>query len=107
MISTHILDLKEGLPAEDVSVSLELKTEEAWMLVQTARTNNDGRIAFDCDAAVGVYRLTFETEDYLRQKGIEPFFVSTPVSFHITDNSRKYHIPLLLSPYGYSTYRGS
>lgn len=107
MISTHILDLNLGLPAKDVSVRLEKKSGEQWSTLATEKTNSDGRIAFNCLAEPGVYQLSFHIEEYFKRQNIVPFFIAAPVAFHITDTSRKYHVPLLLSSYGYSTYRGS
>jgi 5-hydroxyisourate hydrolase len=107
MISTHILDTSIGSPAHGVSVTLEQKDENQWTLVGSEKTNADGRIVFDCPKVQGVYRLTFEIEDYFKKTNQSPFFMNTPVIFKITDTSRKYHVPLLLNPYGYSTYRGS
>ena len=107
MISTHILDLKTGTPAKGVGVTLEKKAETEWQLVVSAKTNEDGRIKYDLPKTEGIYRLTFEIEPYLKNSGETPFFIVAPVTFQITDTSRNYHVPLLLSPYGYSTYRGS
>jgi 5-hydroxyisourate hydrolase len=108
MISTHILDTTFGTPAESVSVTLEKQAGDgSWISVGSELTNRDGRIAFQCPSDAGTYRLIFEIDPYLRQKGLTPFFISAPVVFQITDTSRKYHVPLLLNPYGYTTYRGS
>lgn len=104
MISTHILDTTKGLAAKDVRVTLE-KKEKEWKELQTSLTNADGRIVFDCPKETGIYRLTFFVEDYF--KGQEHFFLNTPVVFEIKSTDRKYHVPLLLNPYGYSTYRGT
>lgn len=107
MISTHILDTSLGNPAKDVSVRLEKRVDGDWQTMFTDLTNADGRIAFDCPYEAGVYRLLFSVEDYFKKQGKESFFLITPVVFQITDTKRKYHVPLLLNPYGYSTYRGS
>ncbi len=107
MISTHVLDLHRGAPAENVSVVLERTAVGGWQTLREARTDSDGRIAFTEASEAGVYRLTFAVKEYLHAQGHSPFFVEAPVTFEISDVSRKYHIPLLLSPYGYSTYRGS
>lgn len=106
MISTHILDLRTGNPAAGVAVTL-LKKSSEWETIKEAKTDNDGRIKFDCSPAAGEYRLLFEIEDYLKSNELEPFFTSAPITFRITDTGRNYHVPLLLSPYGFSTYRGS
>jgi 5-hydroxyisourate hydrolase len=99
MISTHILDLAQGNPAAGIEVELWQQSGEAWNRLEKAVTNGDGRIAFSCPAEAGTYRLMYKTTS--------SFFQSIPVVFTITDTKRKYHIPLLLSPFGYSTYRGS
>jgi 5-hydroxyisourate hydrolase len=105
MISTHILDTTKGMPAKDVTVILERQNNDSWTEIGTDKTNADGRIVFDCPKEKGVYRLTFHIEDYF--KGQESFFMNTPIIFNVQNTERKYHVPLLLNPYGYSTYRGS
>jgi 5-hydroxyisourate hydrolase len=105
MISTHILDTTKGMPAQDVKVILEKRENEIWKLIGEDKTNADGRIVFDCPKELGVYRLTFHTEDYFKDE--EFFFMNTPIIFNIKSVERKYHVPMLLNPYGYSTYRGS
>lgn len=107
MISTHILDLGSGAPAPKVNVKLERQDNSTWAEVDEQLTNVDGRIQYSCPATPGVYRLTFEIEPYLKSRNQAAFFQVAPVVFKIEDTSRKYHIPLLLSHYGYSTYRGS
>ena len=103
MISTHILDLGTGQPAAGVRVTLE----KDGTPLKTENTNADGRISFAVEPLAGTYRLTFGVEAYFRGRGMEPFFLDVPVTFAITDTGRKYHVPLLLSAYGFSTYRGS
>jgi hydroxyisourate hydrolase len=105
MISTHILDTTKGLPAKDVTVVLEQKNNDAWKKIGSDKTNADGRIVFDCPKEEGVYRLTFNIEEYFQNE--EHFFMNTPVVFQIKNTNRKYHVPLLLNPFGLSTYRGS
>lgn len=105
MISTHILDTSKGLPAAGVSVLLEKHNGSGWMTIDEDKTNTDGRIAFDCPYENGIYRLTFKIEEYYQDE--EFFFMNTPVVFQVKNTQRKYHVPLLLNPYGYSTYRGS
>jgi 5-hydroxyisourate hydrolase len=107
MISTHILDTSKGCPAEAVTVTLDKEINGNWTTLKKDKTNADGRINFDCPYEKGIYRLTFDIISYLEQSGQESFFQSTPVTFKISDTNRKYHVPLLLNPYGYSTYRGS
>lgn len=105
MISTHILDTTKGLPASGVSVVLEKHQESGWTEIGKEKTNTDGRIVFQCPKEQGVYRLTFCIEEYYETE--EHFFMNTPIIFQIKNTERKYHVPLLLNPYGYSTYRGS
>lgn len=103
MISTHILDTSKGFPAENVKVILEYSTERDWQLLESGQTNSDGRYKFEKASEPGNYRITFQIEDYIK----DSFFLNTPVAFRVEDTSRNYHVPLLLNPYGYSTYRGS
>jgi len=105
MISTHILDTSLGSPAAGVAVSLEIKKGDVWEKVSDGVTNTDGRHAFDCSYQAADYRITFMIEDYF--KGRESFFLNSPIVFRVKDTNRKYHVPLLLNPYGLSTYRGS
>jgi 5-hydroxyisourate hydrolase len=107
MISTHILDLGLGQPAVGVAVELEKQTASGWKQIGLTDTNTDGRIQFQCAAEAGTYRLVFKIDDYLNKLKQTPFFTIAPVTFQITDTSRRYHIPLLLNQFGYSTYRGS
>lgn len=107
MISTHILDTSKGCPAQAVAVHLQKKEGSTWKNLSTGQTNSDGRFVFDCEPATGIYQITFDIEDYFKNQNQECFFMNTPVMFKITDTQRKYHVPLLLNPFGYSTYRGS
>ena len=107
MISTHILDLSTGFPAADVPVTLEKRVGDRWTALASLATNADGRISFDCPREPGAYQLTFGIESYFGRQGMSSFFLNVPIGFQIQDTGRKYHVPLLLSPYGLSTYRGS
>jgi 5-hydroxyisourate hydrolase len=107
MISTHILDTSLGAPAESVDVMLQIKEGNNWKNLKAGSTNADGRFVFDCEKVPGVYQITFEIESYFKKSGRESFFMNTPVIFKVVDTNRKYHVPLLLNPFGYSTYRGS
>lgn len=107
MISTHILDTSLGVTAKEVRVELAKYENDKWQVISAEKTDSDGRINFNCSQEPGVYRLKFEVEDYFMKNKITPFFLVAPVVFKIVDTNRKYHIPLLLNPYGYSTYRGS
>ena len=108
-ITTHVLDTSRGVPAEGVSVRLERRQEDGWWPVGAGRTDADGR-ARDLapgDSVAGTYRLTFETAEYFASRGVEGFYPVVEVVFEVRDPSRHHHVPLLLSPFGYSTYRGS
>ena len=114
-ITTHVLDTALGRPAPGVPVCLELQDgKDSWKVIATGITNNDGRVANlltpgDANWGQGVYRITFDTEQYLKTTGQsqEPFFPSVPIIFRVTEPETHYHVPLLLSPFGFSTYRGS
>lgn len=107
MISTHVLDTSLGNPAAGVTVQLEKKNGESWTSLAREKTNTDGRIVFQCPAEAGSYRLLFQADEYFLKNKVNSFFTLVPVQFEIKDTTRKYHVPLLLNPYGYSTYRGS
>jgi 5-hydroxyisourate hydrolase len=104
-LSTHVLDAVSGRPATGVVVTL---TDAAGTTLTTAGTDADGRIArLGDDLAAGVYRLHFDTASYFTATGTTGFYPEIVIAFEITDPAGKYHVPLLLSPYSYSTYRGS
>jgi len=110
-ITTHILDISSGTPAAGVTVILSIYGEgEKWDIVARGTTNEDGRIPdLLPDGAImktGVYRLHFATGDYFQSKDITCFHPFIEVLFEVKD-LRHHHVPLLLSPFGYSTYRGS
>ena len=108
-ITTHVLDTARGRPAAGIPVSLHLQSEGSWRELARGITDQDGRITDllrESKLRPGRYRLTFETEIYLAQSG-KPFFPEVEIIFEIHDPAQHYHVPLLLSPYGYSTYRGS
>ena len=110
-ITTHILDVSAGFPARGVPVVLERQTSAGWEVIGKGQTDDDGRLRdlLDSDVSLqaGNYRLTFDTESYFRQRQIEGFYPQVMVVFTVRDTLQHYHVPLLLSPYGYSTYRGS
>ena len=110
-ITTHILDLSRGRPASGVRVVLELQSEQSWRMLGQGTTDADGRLRdllpTDLKPAPGVYRLTFGTAEYFAAQAAESFYPEVTISFIVTDAAAHYHVPLLLSPYGYSTYRGS
>jgi 5-hydroxyisourate hydrolase len=110
-ITTHILDLSAGKPAAGVAVTLEAQSGSDWTTIGKATTDSDGRVrSFVADAAAfeaGVYRLIFETEKYFADKKTESFYPQIVIPFTIREASQHFHVPLLLSSFGYSTYRGS
>lgn len=111
-ITTHILDISAGRPASGVPVKLEFRSKSAgWEEVGRGETDADGRTADLISSKVsfvpGHYRLTFETAVYFLSQEIQAFYPQVEVIFTVRDVNQKYHVPLLLSPFGYSTYRGS
>jgi 5-hydroxyisourate hydrolase len=108
-VSTHILDAVAGHPAADVSIELSmLAPVGSWLPVEAARTDADGRFRFDAPTPAGVYRLVFATGPYFADRSVEAFYPEVVITFTVEgDRPGHYHVPLLLSPYAYSTYRGS
>ena len=110
-ITTHVLDAARGLPASDVEVSLEQLAAGTgtWTVVGRGQTDADGRITTLGPAAlpVGRYRVTFDTGAYFAKQGTSTFYPEVVVVVELADPSAHYHVPLLLSPFAYSTYRGS
>jgi 5-hydroxyisourate hydrolase len=111
-ISTHVLDMVHGKPAKDVRVRLEKQnTPGDWRLLTSARTDHDGRcpqlLPEGEDLSAGVYRLIFDTGSYYAQQKIDALYPVVEVTFVAREAELHFHIPLLLSPSGYTTYRGS
>ena len=109
-ITTHVLDTATGSPAAGLPITLERKTADGWVTITSAVTNSDGRVANlmeEGTLTAGVYRMTFDTGAYFAANGTLGFYPYVPVPFEIVATDQHYHVPLLLSPYGYSTYRGS
>ena len=112
MISTHILDTAKGRPASGVRVLLEQRSESGdWQSISRGTTDGDGRLRTlypeGKPIAPGVYRLTFDTARYFESSGTRAFYPEVVVVFETTPGESHYHVPLLLSPFGYSTYRGT
>ena len=107
-ITTHVLNVASGLPARGVPLRLEERAGEEWRLLCEAATDDDGRarLLADENAAAGEYRLSFDTGAYFTASETEGFYPTVQIVFTVRD-SRHHHVPLLLSPFGYSTYRGS
>jgi 5-hydroxyisourate hydrolase len=111
-ISTHVLDIAQGQPAEDVPVRLERQeTVGSWRLLASSRTDQDGRCAqlLPENEALkpGIYRLSFDTVSYFNARKIDCLYPSVEITFLVRDGEQHFHIPLLLSPNSYTTYRGS
>lgn len=109
-ITTHVLDTARGVPARDVSVVLELESAGIWAAIGRARTDADGRVRTGLVSGalkIGAYRLRFDTAAYFAALGQEAFFPEVAITFTIRDPAQHHHVPLLLSPFAYSTYRGS
>ena len=121
-ITAHILDTARGSPARNVAVILyrqmdgesrqmDGESSDNWVEVGRGRTNEDGRIPGLCAQgqalAAGVYRMHFATRAYFQSIGSRGFYPWADIVFQVQGDGQHYHIPLLLSPYGYSTYRGS
>lgn len=113
-LTTHVLDTASGLPAANLHYRL-FRLDRGRLELLDGRTNADGRcdgpLLDDEALQVGQYELVFDVADYFRRQGVEladpPFLNQVVIRFGIADTSQHYHVPLLVSPYGYSTYRGS
>ena len=109
-ITTHVLDTSVGRPAEAVPVVLEVLDGDVWTQMGSGSTDGDGRLADLLPAErvqTASYRLRFDTAAYFGSRGVEGFYPEVAIRFEVTDASAHHHVPLLLSPFGYSTYRGS
>jgi 5-hydroxyisourate hydrolase len=111
MISSHVLDLVLGTPARGLTLHLDvLEPDGTWRRLATAVTSEDGRAGGLADAAglaACTCRLSFETDVYFAARGRTTFFPRVEVVFAVAEGGGRYHVPLLLSPFGYSVYRGS
>ena len=110
-ITTHVLDTTRGKPAGGVPVSLEVRSEDGnWRPLDKGATDADGRadlLTSESHVPRGVYRLSFDTAAYFMALNVEGFYPEVRIVFEVRDPSQHYHVPLLLSRYGYSTYRGN
>ena len=110
-ISTHVLDLALGKPAGDVAVRLERQEPSGWRLLASQRTDRDGRcsqlLPEGEGLSAGSYRLAFDTASYYEAQKIDALYPVVEVTFRVRAGDSQLHIPLLLSPNGYTTYRGS
>jgi len=110
-LSTHVLDTSIGRPAAGIAVRLEVEAGDGWRELARAATNADGRVAQLLPAgtalAAATYRLTFDVGAYHAARGGAGFYPFVSIAFTVGDAAQHHHVPLLLSPFGYSTYRGS
>ena len=111
-ITTHVLDTARGKPADGIMVVLEYwENGDTWKVLGKGKTNADGRVADllppEHKLAKGVYRLMFDTGTYLHNCEVPYFYPCIPIMFEVREPEQHYHVPLLLSPFGYATYRGS
>lgn len=110
-ITTHVLDTARGVPASGVPVTLERGVAPiGWTRVGSGVTDGDGRLrtlAAPGTLLPGTYRLTFEVDSYFRAQAIAAFWRHVTIEFEVRDAGAHYHVPLLVSPFGYSTYRGT
>jgi 5-hydroxyisourate hydrolase len=112
MITTHVLDTSRGRPASGVPIRLSFSTAPGeWKEIGKGATDNDGRLRTltppDVTLDRGTYRITFDTGAYFASLGVEGFYPEASIVFEVRNGSEHYHVPLLLQPYGYSTYRGT
>jgi len=110
-VSTHVLDTARGRPAAGISVSLELRAGNDWARLAEVATDENGRAGNLIPSTVpfqsGTYRLRFDAAAYFRAQGLETLYSEVSVTFEVRNTGEHYHVPLLLSPWGYTTYRGS
>ncbi len=111
-LTTHVLDTSVGQPAVDVEVDLARKDEGgSFVQINTGVTNEDGRVPGllpdGVELEAGTYKLAFHVESYFESRDTEAFYPYAEIVFCVRDVDSHYHVPLLLSPFGYSTYRGS
>ena len=112
-LSTHVLDLSSGIPAAGVRIELHILRDGQLRHIRSAMTNANGRTELLSEDSIetGVYELAFDAAGYFRARGVAltdpPFLDKVVIRFGIADPRGDYHVPLLLAPYGYSTYRGS
>jgi 5-hydroxyisourate hydrolase len=106
-LSTHVLDATTGVPAVGIGVRVETRHDDHWHAGPEHRTDQDGRITgFDAPGP-GIHRIRFDTGGYFAARGIETFYPEVAITFVVNDAAGHYHVPLLLSPFAFSTYRGS
>ena len=106
-ISTHVLNISTGTGGAGIPVTLEMKEGDTWTEIGTSTTGENGRVeGFDIETEVATYRLAFDLSNYV-DLGQTPFFPEIDVIFQVQDADREHHVPVLVSPFGYSTYLGN
>lgn len=110
-LSTHVLDTASGKPAAGIRIDLEQQSGSTWSQVGQGTTDKDGRakglVTSNAGLPAGTYRLTFHTKDYFATSGKPSFYPYAAIVFVLGSTDEHYHVPLLISGFGYSTYRGS
>jgi len=110
MITTHVLDVAVGRPGKAIAIELERFDHGVWHLIGGGVTDDDGRLRTLTPAGPvlpATYRIRFQTGQYFDALGLSTFFPVVEIQFTVADGAQHFHVPLLLSPFGYSTYRGS
>ena len=109
-ITTHVLDTAVGLPGKNISIKLQVKRNNIWQTIAQGITNNDGRIPDllpqERNLQPGTYKMVFDTGNYYANQNLKTFYPEVEILFTTFDETH-YHVPLLVNPFGYSTYRGS
>ena len=109
-ITSHVLDTSRGRPAEGIAIRLERKAaDNVWQSIKEAVTDSDGRVPnmTDDSFVAGHYRISFLVDEYFQTQNVKSFYPIVNIEFTVDDANQHYHVPLLLNPFGYSTYRGS
>ena len=110
-LTTHVLDTSLGRPAAGVGITLQRRESDGWIEVGRGRTDADGRcrdlLPEGVPLQIASYRLSFDSGGYFQGRGVAGFYPFVSIVFDVREPTQHYHVPLLLSPFGYSTYRGS
>ena len=106
-LSTHVLDAVTGQPAAGVAVTVEDRQDGTWTTADAGTTDDDGRVRDLGQPDIGIHRIRFDTGGYFRTRGIDAFYPEVTITFEVVDAAAHHHVPLLLSPFAFSTYRGS
>jgi 5-hydroxyisourate hydrolase len=110
-VSTHVLDTSRGRPAGGIAVTLERRVGEGWVTAGTGETDADGRVktllADGAPTVPGAWRLRFDVRPYFARLGVEAFYPVVEITFTMAAAQEHHHVPLLLSPFGFTTYRGT